>query len=80
MKRLAVVITLASLAVLGFAAHMLLATWRLYNSASYAPGTYTSHQAGGMEADGGGIYAPGFLLLGLGLFLLKWALNLWRSK
>jgi hypothetical protein len=79
-KRLALILTCAAAGVLGFAAHVLLATWRFYNSAGYAPGTHTSYQAGGVEADGSGLYAPGLLLFGLGLFLLKWAHNLWRGK
>ena len=80
MKWPALLITLIAAAVITLAAKLLLATWHFYNSPDYAPGTHTTYQVGGIEADGSGIYAPGLLLLGLGLFLLRWAINLWRSK
>ncbi len=61
---------------------LLLATLHFYFGDEYAPksAAMPSHTAGGVEADGSGILLPAMLLGAIGLFLAKFALNLWRKS
>jgi len=51
-----------------------------YHGPDYRPGEYAGYSAGGVEADGGGIFAPAHLLLAVAIFLAKWVYNLLRDK
>jgi hypothetical protein len=77
MKAAAIIVAGAAGICLAAALWLLLKTLRFYLGDSYA------RHAGslpGVEADGGGIFLPAALLLGIGLFLLRFAWNLWRDR
>ena len=79
LKALAIAIGLGAAGCIGTALWLLALALRLYFSDAYAPGAGTSfYTAGGIDADGAGIFAPAVLLLAVGLFLAKFAFNLWR--
>ncbi|WP_140426802.1 hypothetical protein [Acidovorax sp. Root267] len=81
MRMMALVIGAIALACLGAALWLLAAAAGLYWGPEYAPGSagMPGYKAAGVEADGGGIFFPGFLVLAVGVFLGKFALNLWRK-
>ncbi len=82
MKWIAALLAALAAACLAGGAWLWVKTWRFAHSADYAldspnkPG-YT---AGGVEADGSGIFTPAVLLLVIGLFLGRFAWNLWRDE
>ena len=57
-------------------------TWRFVHGGGYA--LDSAHQpgysAGGVEADGSGIFVPAALLVLVGLFLGRFAWSLWRDE
>ena len=59
---------------------LLLASLHFFFSDEYAPNSTAmpSYTAGGVEADGSGILLPAILLGAAGVFLMKFAINLWR--
>ena len=77
----ALLAALAAACVVG-AAWLWRKTWRLAHGADYALGSaqQPGYAAGGVEADGGGIFVPAVLLLVVGLFLARFAWNLWREE
>jgi len=80
MRVMALCIAACAIACIGVALWLLFLTAQYYGSAAYAPhsGAMPGYTAGGVEADGDGIFIPGMLLLAVGVFLGKWAHNLWR--
>jgi hypothetical protein len=82
LKIFATIVGLAAALCLSGALRLFYATLRFYLSDLYAPHSSAMplYTAGGIEAGGTGIFMPAALLLGLGLFLAKFALNLWRNK
>jgi len=70
----------SALGCLGIAFWLLIVAARFYFGAEYAPHSagMPGYTARGVEADGGGIFAPGLLLLAVGAFLGRFAFNLWR--
>ena len=79
-----VIALLAALAAgcLAGGAWLWLKTWRFAHGDEYAldSGRQPSYSAGGVEADGSGIFVPAALLLVLGLFLCRFAWSLWRDE
>ena len=57
-------------------------TYGFFKSTDYQPGVkhFFSYGVGLLDLDGGGIFLPSFLLLAIGLFFLKFAVNLWRGE
>ncbi|GKT23219.1 hypothetical protein [Acidovorax sp. SUPP3334] len=81
MRVMALCIAACALACIGTALWLLLfVAAQYYGSAGYAPhsAAMPGYAAGTVQADGDGIFIPGMLLLAVGVFLGKWALNLWR--
>jgi len=81
MRTFALFLALASAACLGAAAWLGATTLRFFHSDAYAPHSarLPGYTAGRVEADGAGIFLPAGLLLVAGLFLAKFAWNLWRD-
>ena len=81
MRKVAVIVGGLAAVVLGCAMWLLLASLHFYFSDEYAPSSSAmpSHTAGGVEADGSGILLPAMLLGAAGVFLMKFAINLWRK-
>ena len=81
MRKVAVIVGGLAAAVLGWAMWLLLVSLRFYFSDEYASNSAAmpSHTAGGVEADGSGILLPATLLGAAGVFLMKFAINLWRK-
>ena len=81
MKVAAIIVALLALGCLSAAVWLLWVLWKFAGSQAYAPHSYVSfaYAAGALEADGGGIYMPAVLMLAVGGFLAKFALNLWRD-
>lgn len=82
MKFIAALLALGAAASLAAGLRLLQLSYLFYTSEAYAPNSshMPSYSAGGVEADGGGIFLPAGLLLLLGLFLGKFAFNLWRAE
>ena len=80
MRKVAVIVGGLAATVLGWAMWLLLASLHFFFSDEYAPNSAAmpSHTAGGVEADGSGILLPAILLGAAGVFLMKFAINLWR--
>lgn len=82
MRLIAALLAILAATCLAGAAWLWLETDRFFRSADYAP--HSAHQpgysAGAVEADGSGIFLPSLLLFGLGLFLARFAWNLWRDE
>jgi len=80
LRKFAVVVGVLAVSVLAWAMWLLLASLHFYFSDEYAPNSAVmpSHTAGGVEADGSGILLPAILLGATGVFLMKFAINLWR--
>jgi len=80
----AIAILLAALATACFAgsAWLWVKIHTFFHSSEYAPSSaqMLRYTAGNLEADGGGIFAPVMLAFVLGLFLAKFALNLWKGE
>lgn len=76
-----VVATAAALCFAG-AARLWVKTWHFFQSSAYAPNSahMPGYTAGNVEADGSGIFLPVVLILALGLFLAKFAWNLWTGE
>ena len=81
MRAFALVIAACAAACVGAALWLLVITARWYFSADYAPHAagMPGYMAGGVQADGDGIFAPAILLLAVGIFLGRFAFNLWRK-
>lgn len=81
MRQVAVIVGGLAAMVLGGAAWLLFISLRFYFSDEYAPNSamMPGHTAGGVAADGSGILLPALLLGAFGVFLLKFAVNLWRK-
>ncbi|WCM88737.1 hypothetical protein [Acidovorax sp. NCPPB 3576] len=81
MRLMACVIGACAIACIGAALWLLIVTAKYAGSEGYAPhsAAMPGYAAGGLEADGDGIFFPGLLLLAVGVFLGKWAWNLWRQ-
>ena len=80
MRVAAVIVGAIAAACLGLAVWLFAVTLRFYLGDHYAPNqTFFSYSAGGAEADGSGIFLPAILLAVVGIFFLKFALNLWRK-
>ena len=64
------------------AIRLLIATYEFAHGNQYAPGQFNSltYFVWPIEADGSAIYTPALLLLGLALFLARFAYNLWQPK
>jgi hypothetical protein len=77
----ALLVALATACVAG-AAWLWLKTWRFAHAADYVLNSaqQPGYTAGGVEADGSGIFTPAVLLLVVGLFLGRFAWNLWRGE
>jgi len=82
LRKVAVIVGGLATVVLGSAMSLLLASLHFYFSDEYAPNSAVmpSHTAGGVEADGSGILLPAILLGAAGVFLMKFAINLWRKS
>lgn len=80
MRVMALLIGASALGCFGIAFWLLIVTAKFYFGAEYAPSSagMPGYTAGGVEADGGGIFAPCILLLAIGAFLGRFAFNLWR--
>ena len=80
MRVMALLIGAGALGCFGMACWLLIVTAKFYFGAEYAPHSagMPGYTAAGVEADGGGIFAPGLLLLAVGAFLGVFAFNLWR--
>ena len=82
MKWIAALLAALAAACVAGSAWLWVKTWRFAKGADYA--LDSAHQPGytarGMEADGSGIFAPAVLLLVVGLFLARFAWNLWRDE
>jgi len=81
LKAVATFLAALAAACLAAAVWLFLKTYRFYQGADYAPNSpqQPGYAAGQVEADGGGIFAPSVLLFFLGLFLARFAWNLWRG-
>ena len=80
MRVLAVIVGALALVCLGLGGWLLAMTYGFYWGPDYAP--YSggiAYRVGHVDADGSGIFVPSLLVLGLGIFLGKFALNLWRK-
>ena len=64
------------------AAWLFAMTYNFFKSTDYQPGIkhLFSYGVGLLDLDGGGIFLPSFLLLAIGLFFVKFALDLWRGE
>ena len=82
MKFIAAFLAALAAAFLAGGAWLWVKTWRFAHSDDYALDSphQPSYSAGGVEADGSGIFWPAGLLLAAGLFLGKFAWNLWRDE
>jgi hypothetical protein len=82
MKWIAALLAALAVACMAGAAWLWVKTWRFATGADYA--LDSAHQPGytarGVEADGSGIFAPAVLMLVVGLFLARFARNLWREE
>jgi hypothetical protein len=81
MRFFALLVGLSGAGCLGFALWLMAKTRDFFLSADYAPNSSSmpGYSAGNVEADGSGIFAPSILLILVAVFLLKFALNLWRK-
>lgn len=77
----ALLAALAAAACVASSAWLWLKTYRFFHSADYAPNSphQPGYTAGPVEADGGGIFAPSVIIFVIGLFLARFAWNLWRE-
>jgi hypothetical protein len=82
MKWIAALLAALAAACVAAAAWLWLKTWRFAHGPDYAldSAQQPGYSAGGVEADGGGIFTPAVLLLAVGLFLGRFAWNLWREE
>lgn len=82
MKAAAILVGLLACACFVGAAWLWIATSHFFSSDAYAPksSAMPGYRSGGVEADGGGIFAPALLLFALGLFLARFAFNLWKDR
>lgn len=82
MKWIAALLAALAAACMGGAAWLWVTTWRFAKGADYAldSAQQPGYTARGVEADGSGIFAPAVLLLVVGLFLARFAWNLWREE
>ena len=82
MKFIAALLAALAAACVAGAAWLWVKTWRFAHGDAYALDSphQPSHSAGGVEADGGGIFVPAALLLAIGVFLARFAWNLWRDE
>ena len=82
MKWIAALLAALAAAFLAGGAWLWVKTWRFAHSDDYALDSphQPSHGAGGVDADGSGIFVPAALLLISGLWLAKFAWNLWRDE
>jgi hypothetical protein len=82
MKFIAALLAAVATACLAGGAWLWVKTGRFAHGADYALDSphQPSHSAGGVEADGSGIFVPAALLLAIGLFLARFAWNLWRDE
>lgn len=82
MKAFAILLAALATACFAGSAWLWVETYIFFHSSEYAP--YSAHMpgyaAGNVEADGTGIFVPAMLVLVLGLFLAKFALNLWKGE
>ena len=81
MKIAATVVTAFAVLCCTASAWLFAKTLRFYFSNGYAPSAAAmpSYSIGSIEADGSGIFLPAGLLMILGLFLARFAWNLWRD-
>lgn len=81
MRVVATLMAVVSAACLVGGGWLWLETWHVFHGAGYAPhaANQPGYRVGDVEADGTGIFLPSALLLLVGLFLGRWAWNLWRA-
>ena len=82
MKLVAALVALIGLASIASAVWLFATTYAFFGSPDYQPGIKHafSYSVGFLDADGGGIFIPSFLLLAVGLFFTKFAFNLWHGE
>ena len=82
MKIAAVIVSLFAGGTFVAAIRLLIATYRFVHGDQYAMGQFSSltYFVWPIEADGSAIYAPALLLLGIALFLARFAYNLWQPE
>ena len=82
MKLAAIIVSALAGGVFVAAIRLLIATYEFAHGNQYASGQFNSltYFVWPIEADGSAIYAPALLLLGLALFLARFAYNLWQPK
>ncbi len=82
MKILATIVAIAACACCAASLWLYAKTLHLYSSSDYGPNSAAmpSYSVGTTEADGNGIFLPSGLLMILGLFLAKFAWNLWNER
>lgn len=82
MRIAALIVAAAAALCFAGAARLWVKTWHFFQSGEYAPNSahMPGYTAGNVEADGSGIFFPVVLILALGLFLAKFAWNLWTGE
>ena len=82
MKLAAIIVSVLAGGTFVAAIRLLIATYEFAHGNQYAMGQFRSltYSAWPVEADGSAIYTPALLLLGVALFLARFAYNLWQPK
>lgn len=82
MRAVAVFVALAAAICFAGAAWLWAKTLHFFQSSEYAPNSahMPGYTAGNLEADGTGIFIPVALIIAFGLFLAKFAWNLWQGE
>ena len=82
MKLAAIIVSVLAGGTFVAAIRLLIATYEFAHGNQYAMGQFRSltYSAWPVEADGSAIYAPALLLLGIALFLARFAYNLGQPR
>ena len=82
MKLAAIIVSVLAGGALVAAIWLLVVTYEFAHGDQYAMGQFSSlvYSVDFTEPDGSAIYAPALLLLGIALFLARFAYNLWQPE